>query len=51
MSDTIRRRIGHLKSKTQGKSKLSGWVLPRETTSFADEGTWTNIDADVTPLE
>jgi NCS1 family nucleobase:cation symporter-1 len=51
MTETIRRRIGHLKSKTQGKSKLSGWVLPRETTSFADEGTWTNIDADVTPLE
>ncbi|EEA26115.1 hypothetical protein TMatcc_005633 [Talaromyces marneffei ATCC 18224] len=51
MSDTVRRQIGHLKSKTQGKSKLSGWVLPRETTSFADEGTWTNIDADVTPLE
>lgn len=25
--------------------------LPRETTSFADKGTWTNIDADVTPLD
>lgn len=51
----IRQRVAsakaHLQEKTRGKSKLSGWVLPRETTSFADEGTWTNIDSDVTPVD
>jgi NCS1 family nucleobase:cation symporter-1 len=55
MSELIRRRVtsakGSLADKTRGKSKLSGWVLPRQTTSFADEGSWTNIDADVTPVE
>ncbi|KAJ5580246.1 uncharacterized protein N7459_006231 [Penicillium hispanicum] len=51
----IRQRVAsakaHLQEKARGKSKLSGWVLPRETTSFADEGTWTNIDSDVTPVD
>jgi nucleobase:cation symporter-1, NCS1 family len=55
MTEVFRRRVTstkeHVKEKTRGKSKLSGWVLPRQTTSFADEGSWTNIDADVTPLE
>ena len=32
-------------------SRPSGWVLEKQSTSFADKGTWTNIDSDVTPLE
>lgn len=32
-------------------SRPSGWILEKQSTSFADEGTWTNIDSDVTPLE
>lgn len=55
MTTVIRQRVASTKEriqeKTKGKSKVSGWVLPRQTTSFADEGTWSNIDADVTPLE
>lgn len=37
--------------KSQGKTKLSGWVLDKEKSSFADEGSWSNIDSDVTPLD
>lgn len=37
--------------KSQGKTKLSGWVLNKEKASFADEGSWSNIDSDVTPLD
>ncbi|RDW60276.1 putative allantoin permease [Coleophoma crateriformis] len=55
MTTVFRQRVASTKERIQekarGKSKLSGWVLPRQTTSFADEGTWTNIDADVTPIE
>lgn len=47
VSDTKKR----LQEKVKGKSRPSGWVLPRQTTSFADEGTWTNVDSDVTPLD
>jgi NCS1 family nucleobase:cation symporter-1 len=40
-------------AKASVKTKLhrDGWVLPKQTTSFAPEGTWTNVDMDVTPLE
>ncbi|RDW84290.1 allantoin permease [Coleophoma cylindrospora] len=55
MTTVFRQRVASTKERIQekakGKSKPSGWVLPRQTTSFADEGTWTNIDADVTPIE
>ncbi|KAF7192474.1 putative permease [Pseudocercospora fuligena] len=33
------------------KTRLSGWVLPKQETSYAPDGTWTNIDLDVTPPE
>ncbi|RMJ04703.1 hypothetical protein BHE90_004111 [Fusarium euwallaceae] len=33
------------------RSMLGRLVLPKQATSFAPEGTWTNIDLDVTPLE
>lgn len=55
MTTVLRERATSAKERIQeeakGKSKVSGWVLARQTTSFADEGTWTNIDADVTPIE
>jgi len=40
-------------TKTSLKAKLhrEGLALPKQTTSFAPEGTWTNVDLDVTPLE
>jgi len=48
LSAAKRRTVANVKS----KSTLDGWVLERQATSFADEeGTWSNIDSDVTPLE
>lgn len=40
-----------LVSEIKSHCTLSGWELPKESTSFADEGTWSNIDSDVVPLE
>ncbi|KAJ9143745.1 Nucleobase cation symporter-1, NCS1 [Pleurostoma richardsiae] len=49
--DYLRRRAARVQEKAQGKHKVSGWVLPKQSTSFAPDGTWTNIDLDVTPPE
>lgn len=55
MAQILRQRVvaskQHLKTKIESHSHLSGWKLPKQTTTFADEGTWSNIDSDVTPLE
>lgn len=55
MTSMLRQRVADTKKQlheeVKSKSKRSGWVLPRQTTSFADEGTWTNLDSDVTPIE
>ncbi|KAK1753665.1 allantoin permease [Echria macrotheca] len=45
------RRISAIKADLKSKTTKEGWVLPRQTSSFADPGAWTNIDIDVTPLE
>jgi NCS1 family nucleobase:cation symporter-1 len=45
------RRIAAIKADVKSHSTKEGWVLPRQTGSFADPGEWTNIDMDVTPLE
>lgn len=47
----LRQRKFALNDKIESHSKLSGWALPQEPTSFADVGTWSNIDSDVTPPE
>ena len=48
VSEAKRRTVANVKT----KSSLDGWVLKRQATSFAnEEGTWSNIDSDVTPLE
>jgi len=49
--DGIRRRIRPVQQKCKDKMKPSGWLLPQQKSSFADDGTWTNVDMDVTPLE
>jgi len=51
MSTGLRERFAAVKADLKAKAKPSGWVLPRQASSFADEGAWTNIDCDVTPLE
>jgi len=40
MSTVIRERFGAVKADLQAKTKPAGWVLPRQGSSFADEGTW-----------
>lgn len=47
--DHIRQRVALEKAKLKEKKHMSGWVLPKQPTSFAPEGTWTNVDLDVTP--
>ncbi|KAK4459471.1 allantoin permease [Cladorrhinum samala] len=47
----IRERITAVGAGLKSKTSKEGWLLPRQTTSFADPGTWTNIDCDVTPPE
>ncbi|RDW58618.1 hypothetical protein BP6252_13094 [Coleophoma cylindrospora] len=49
--DAIRHRISEAKESLKEKRNFDGWILPKEQTSFAPEGTWTNIDLDVTPPE
>ncbi|KAM0331309.1 hypothetical protein ACHAQA_002979 [Verticillium albo-atrum] len=40
MANVLRERVTAVKADLSAKRKPSGWVLPRETTSFAEEGTW-----------
>jgi NCS1 family nucleobase:cation symporter-1 len=55
MATVIRKRFASTKERigesVKGKSKLSGWVLEKEKASFADDGSYSNIDSDVTPLD
>jgi NCS1 family nucleobase:cation symporter-1 len=55
MNGTIRQRAVALKEHTVEKvnDRLHGrgWKIPRQTTTFADDGAYSNIDSDVTPLE
>ncbi|KAG4418386.1 hypothetical protein IFR04_008453 [Cadophora malorum] len=47
----FRQRITKIKEGAKEKRRPSGWILPQQKGSFGDEGTWTNIDMDVTPLD
>ncbi|KAF1992763.1 hypothetical protein P154DRAFT_540964 [Amniculicola lignicola CBS 123094] len=49
--DRVRQRVVLGGEKLRAKKNISGWVLPKQPTSFAPEGTWTNVDLDVTPPE
>lgn len=55
MYTTLRRRTTSIKERvtTKVNDRLHGrgWVLPREATTFADDGSYSNIDSDVTPLD
>ncbi|KAI0173533.1 permease for cytosine/purines, uracil, thiamine, allantoin-domain-containing protein [Hypoxylon sp. FL1284] len=48
--DHIFHCLSTAQQKIGGKHRVS-WVLPKEHTSHAPEGEWTNIDLDVTPPE
>ncbi len=51
MTSFLTKRKNALVAKVHERKHLSGWVLEKEPSSFADEGTWSNIDSDVTPEE
>lgn len=55
MATYVREAVNSTKTriveKSRGKTQLSGWVLVKEKASFADDGSYSNIDSDVTPLE
>ena len=50
MAEVVRQRITGVKQELRKKSKVEGWVLPKQESSWAPPGTWTNLDLDVTPL-
>lgn len=39
------------RAKALAKLQLNGLILPKQESSWAPPGTWTNIDLDVTPLD
>jgi hypothetical protein len=47
----VRLHIDQTKTSITRKRHVDGWMLPKQSTSFAPEGTWTNVDLDVTPLD
>ncbi|KAK5993552.1 putative permease [Cladobotryum mycophilum] len=51
MSEAIQKRYASLKQEIGNKTTVDGWILPKQESSWAPPGTWTNIDLDVTPPE
>lgn len=55
MADSLRQRARQLKDRaiTKVNDRLHGrgWILERQSTTFADDGAYSNIDSDVTPLD
>lgn len=51
MASYLAKRKAAVSSKLASRTRVSGWVLEKQPTSFAEEGEWTNIDSDVTPEE
>lgn len=51
ISSYLHQRVQRVKTSAVQKKTLKGWVLPQQTSTFVDEGEWSNIDSDVTPLE
>ncbi|KAK5999702.1 hypothetical protein QM012_005108 [Aureobasidium pullulans] len=49
--DSIGLAASSTRASIKAKSHRKAWVLPKQTTSFAPDCTWTNVDLDVTPLE
>ena len=51
MASYLRNRTDRAKEKILEKRHFSGWVLPRQKSTFTDADSWTNVDCDVTPIE
>lgn len=50
MTTVLRERFASAKADLKKKTKKSGWVLEKQSSTFADKDRWSNIDADVTPV-
>lgn len=49
--DQLRARTERAKQNISSKRSRDGWVLEKQSMTFADENDWSNRDSDVTPLE
>ncbi|KFZ24299.1 hypothetical protein V502_01223 [Pseudogymnoascus sp. VKM F-4520 (FW-2644)] len=47
----LHRRTEQVKEHVKQKKSAAGWVLPKQISTFADDGSWSSIDSDVTPLD
>jgi nucleobase:cation symporter-1, NCS1 family len=51
MRRRVQEEVAAVGSAVRIKTTLEGWRLPKQESSWAPPGTWTNIDLDVTPPE
>lgn len=51
LASSLRRRGEHCRENLSKKKSGSDWTLPKQTTTFTDPGSWSNVDSDVTPVE
>lgn len=49
MANFIRSKASTAKTGLRKKTKIAGWVLPKQESSWAPAGTWTNADLDIAP--
>jgi nucleobase:cation symporter-1, NCS1 family len=49
--DQLGARFRSVKKNATSKRTREGWVLEKQTVTFADESSWSNRDSDVTPEE
>ncbi|EPE03016.1 allantoin permease [Ophiostoma piceae UAMH 11346] len=49
MATFLRSKAAAAKEQLRSKSSMSGWVLPKQESSWAPAGTWTNADLDIVP--
>ena len=49
--DMLRSRLQSAKADAISKTRHEGWILKKQSITFGDENTTSNIDTDVTPLE
>lgn len=49
LTEGMRERAHNFGQNARAKTTVKGWVLPKQESSWAPPGTWTNIDLDITP--
>lgn len=47
----LRERVHQVRAEVENKTKLHGWALEKQDSSWAPAGTWSNVDLDITPVE